>query len=227
VVLSLTLLAKPAGLFALPFAAVFLVPVVRGRGRERLSALVRGTGFLLVAVAPYVAWSRLRPGDPGPYPDHGTIAQYAAMVRADGFAYVRGVIAGFWGNFGWLEQSLSPGLITGLRYASVATLAVCVVAVARRPRASRPVVLGIAYFLACAGVAFGFDLFLWLSQHTLGIQGRYLLPALGGAAVALVAAVEALLPRRHAWLVAAGLAAAMVVLNVVAVGLLAQRYFVA
>ena len=225
-VLALTLLSKPAGLFALPFAVIFFIPAIRARGRERVDALAVGFGLSLLAALPFVAWNRYRPAGVPPTAGRGTLVQYAHILRDAGFAYPRGLIGQFWGDFGWLEQSLSPGVITGLRYVSLIAVMFCGAALLKRGRGRSGIVLGMAYFVACAAVAFGFDLLLWLNQGGLGVQGRYLLPALGGAAVAVVAALNRLLPRPAATVVGSLVAGGMVVLNFVSLATLSARFFV-
>lgn len=224
--LAVTLLSKPAGLFALPFAALFFLPALQVRGPARLRAIGWGLGLGVLAALPFLAWNTYRPAGVASFTHRGTLSQYAQLFRAGGLAYPRSLVGQFWGNFGWLEQSLPPAPITALRYLSVAAGLVCVGALLKRASGRWAILLGLAYFVACAAIAFGFDLLLWLNQHDLGIQGRYMLPALGGAAVALVVALNNLLPKRVATLTVVIAAGGMMVLNFVSLAALAGRYLV-
>ena len=135
-------------------------------------------------------------------------------------------LRGSWGWFGWLDFGFPAATYAAFGALSVATLAGAVVALARRRvRVDRAV---IAFFgVALLGLLLILHLGEYQSLAKLGgriNQGRYLLPLLPIAGVAVAAALTNLRPARR--VVAAGLViGGMVVLELFSLGLVAGRFY--
>jgi 4-amino-4-deoxy-L-arabinose transferase-like glycosyltransferase len=240
-VTAVAVLSKPAGLALVPGLALVVVVLARRRG-SRTGPLLAGGLALAAALTAAGVLTERDVQDRAPIElDPATLrgfttylwdfylprlpfqSEYAALA-ADTPVWTVWVKHA-WASFGLLEVQFPRGVYVPLALAGVAAFAAAGLALARRRFALERTTLGVlALVTAC--LVLGLH---WVDFQAVEdggqrvIQGRYLLPLMPIAGVAVAAALSNLARRRE---VAAGLVlAAMAALQLVSLATVAGRYF--
>jgi hypothetical protein len=82
------------------------------------------------------------------------------------------------------------------------------------------------FFALTVALPVAFDVQTWRVDGALSLQGRYWLPALPVAVTLALLGISTLVRRRFEWVVASLMATGALLLNMLALGVLWQRYFV-
>ena len=237
-------LTKPAGLALAPAVALVLVVLARrhGGGGARLALAAGAAAAAAVVVAGLVAAPDLVKErtpvdlDPTTLRGFGTYLWDFYLPRLPFQHEYPGLandvpvwtvwVKFTWGAFGYLEVRFPDGVYVALALVSVAVLAGAVVAVRRRRFQLDRVVLAVAALLVgCLVLGLHWADFQTVRADTPArlLQGRYLLPLMPLAGVAVAAALTNLGARRAAG--AAVVMGGMASLQLASLAIVAARYF--